>query len=314
MFAQGLLPSQLADLFLWLYKECPPLESQLIDGDSDEDDFPRMEKIKSYILSDLRDRGTPEALEALSRISSALPSETWIKETLFKAEDRAIEMDLEPVLPSELLAILDDSRKRVVQSEEQLMEVVQQSLAEFQKELKGNLPSIRDLWDQHPEDKHLFRPVDELDFSNRLARHLQSDLVNRGVIVNRETAIRRGQYTDMHVDAVATERREKDKHRITVIIEAKGCWHKNLYSDMKDQLVDRYMKDNQCQHGLYLVGWFYCEKWDRTDPRSMEHPKEKRQMTVAEAQDFFGRHAAELSIGGPMVKAFVLDASLPAGR
>lgn len=312
IFAQGLLPNQLADLFVWLHTKCPPLQTKSTDHDHpDEGEVTKLDEIKSYILSDLRDRGTPESLDALSRISSELPSERWIKKTLLEAEDRAIEMDREPLLPEQLLALVNHSRKRMVQSESQLLDVVQESLEEFQKELNGTLSSIRDLWDQDPYDKHLFRPVDELDFSNRVARHLQNDLVNRGVVVNREVAIRRGEFTDIHVDAVVRGKSEDEKRLITVIVEVKGCWHKNLYADMKDQLVDRYMKDNQCQHGLYLVGWFYCEKWHPGDDRSTRHAKEKREMTATQAQKKFDGQAVALSTGATTVRAFVLNASLP---
>ena len=39
-----------------------------------------------------------------------------------------------------------------------------------------------------------------------------------------------------------------------VIVEAKGCWNKDLKTAMRDQLRDRYLKENQCSHGLYVVG------------------------------------------------------------
>lgn len=312
IFAHGLTPNQLADFFVWLHKECPPLESQPADHNLNTRDDTKIEEIKSYILSDLRDRGTPEALDSLSRISSELPSETWIKETLFRAEDRAIGMDREPVLPGHLLAIAKDSRKRVVQSEAQLLDVVQESLKKYQSKLKQvELPSVRDLWDRDPRDEHLFRPVDEKDFSDHVARHLRDDLVDQGVVVNREVEIRRGDITDIHVDAVVKGDGEESKRSITVIIEVKGCWNKKLFTEMKDQLVDRYMKDNRCQHGLYLVGWFHSEKWNSADGRSKRHAKKKRQMTVVKAQDFFDRQAEEISTGATTAMAFVLDASLP---
>ena len=310
VFSQGLLPNQLADLFVWLHTEFPTSREQTTDHYPDEGDLTKLDEIKSYILSDLRDRGTPEALDALGHISSELPSERWIKKTLLEAEDRAIEMDREPLLPKQLLALVNHSRKRMVQSEAQLLDVVQESLEEFQKKLKGTLPSVRDLWDQDPNDKNFSRPVDEPDFSNRVARHLQNDLVNRGVVVNREVAIRRGEFTDIHIDAIPTGKTEDDKHLITVIIEVKGCWNKGLFTDMKDQLVDRYMKDNQCLHGLYLVGWFYCGKWHPDDDRSTRHAKEKRESTATQAQKKFDGQAEALSTGATTVKAFVLDASL----
>jgi len=42
---------------------------------------------------------------------------------------------------------------------------------------------------------------------------------------------------------------------------------------MQTQLVDRYLRDNHCQHGLYLVGWFNCDAWDSQDDRKRRAPR-----------------------------------------
>jgi hypothetical protein len=305
IFAQRLLPNQLADLFVWLHTKCPPLEAKSIDHDSDEGDVTKLDEIKSFILSDLRDRGTPEALDALGRISNELPSEEWIKKTLLHAEDRAIEMDWEPLLPEQFLAMVNHSRKRIVQSEAQLIEVVCESLNEYQKKLKQvELPSNRDR-----KDKHLYWPVDEKDFSDHVARHLREDLVPREVVVNREVEIRRTHVTDIHVDAVVKGRGDEDKRGITIIIEVKGCWNRKLFTGMKDQLADRYMKNNQCRHGLYLVGWFNCAKWHPDGRR--KQLKKAREMTITQAQSEFDGQAAALSTDATKIEALVLDTSLP---
>lgn len=38
-------------------------------------------------------------------------------------------------------------------------------------------------------------------------------------------------------------------------------------SAVEAQLVDRYLRENLCQHGIYLVGWYNCDKWDQEDYR-----------------------------------------------
>lgn len=32
-------------------------------------------------------------------------------------------------------------------------------------------------------------------------------------------------------------------------------------------MVGRYLEDNRCWHGLYVVGWFNCPQWDTEDSR-----------------------------------------------
>ena len=89
----------------------------------------------------------------------------------------------------------------------------------------------------------------------------------------------------------------------TVIIEVKGCWNPELNDAMKTQLVDRYLKDNQCQHGLYLIGWFYCSQWYDKDPRKKQTPK----LSIEEAQKKFDAQADKLSRQGMLIKAFVIN-------
>ncbi len=75
---------------------------------------------------------------------------------------------------------------------------------------------------------------------------------------------------------------------------------------MADQLRNRYLKENQCRHGLYVVGWFVCPKWTKQDYRLGQTPK----LSFDEARQFFNAQAADLSTNGVILKAFVLDSGL----
>lgn len=77
---------------------------------------------------------------------------------------------------------------------------------------------------------------------------------------------------------------------MTVIIEAKGCWYYQLFKAMETQLVGRYLFDNQCRHGLYLVGWFNCPQWDDEDRRkktaARRDPHKVRERLETRATEF----------------------------
>ena len=60
---------------------------------------------------------------------------------------------------------------------------------------------------------------------------------------------------------------------------------------MKAQLSDRYLRENQCDHGLYLVGWFNCKQWNDNDYRKKRVPKK----TLQEVKEQFDNQAEELS-------------------
>ena len=64
------------------------------------------------------------------------------------------------------------------------------------------------------------------------------------------------------VDTVIRDHAREAYEAISVIIEIKGCWNETLGSAMQTQLAERYLRDNQCQYGLYVVGWFNCNQWD----------------------------------------------------
>ena len=158
-----------------------------------------------------------------------------------------------------------------------------------------------------------YRPKDENSFSNWLKLHLEADLKTRGIIANREVEIRRGEgkgqgeQTDIHVDAIIREHPENEIYgKITAIIEVKGCWHEKLKTAMETQLAERYLKDNQCDYGLYLVGWFPCDQWDEDDYRKARTPK----MTLEQAREKFACQARELSQNGKTIESFVMNAAL----
>ncbi len=92
---------------------------------------------------------------------------------------------------------------------------------------------------------------------------------------------------------------------MTVIIEVKGCWNKELNQAMETQPVDRYLKDNNCQHGLYLVGWFNCNCWSDEDERKKQAPQ-----SVDEAQKEFDQQASSLSLDTKVIKAFLMNTAL----
>ena len=55
--------------------------------------------------------------------------------------------------------------------------------------------------------------------------------------------------TDIHVDATVPGRKRRTDERMSVIVEVKGNWHRELDSAMQTQLRDRYLKGNSCKNG-----------------------------------------------------------------
>lgn len=115
-----------------------------------------------------------------------------------------------------------------------------------------------------------------------------------------------GETTDIHVDALTSTSGKGSFESVTVIIEVKGCWNGDLENSMERQLLNRYMTDSSCDHGLYVIGWFTCDQWDSSDPRIKRCPK----ITIDKARQKFSAQAVGLSQAGKRVEAFVLNVAL----
>lgn len=150
-----------------------------------------------------------------------------LKWTLYGAKAQARRRTWLPPEPEHVLALAVRPRARFVQNGDQLLEVVIESLGRLEERLQGKIPAAPDLWNER--DDRTYRPKDEEAFSDYVKRHLHGDLEGRGVVVNREVVIRkgegpgRGERTDVHVDAVVQDSRAGEHDTVTVIIEAKGC-------------------------------------------------------------------------------------------
>ena len=75
---------------------------------------------------------------------------------------------------------------------------------------------------------------------------------------------------------------------------------------MGTQLVGRHLKDNQCQHGIYLVGWYTCDQWDNNDSRKRQTPE----WPLEKAQHFFETQAHDLSGGELSIRSVVVNGAL----
>jgi hypothetical protein len=153
----------------------------------------------------------------------------------------------------------------------------------------------------------LYAPKDEQHFSDWLKRRLEDEIVASGIVIGREVEIRRnvvapGERTDIYVAAIKPGGKEK----IVVVIEVKGCWNPDLKNAMQTQLVERYLKQNLYGHGIYLVGWFFCDQWSQGDYRLAQAPFR----SISRAKKYLEKQADALSNGRIHVSAVLLDAGL----
>jgi predicted NACHT family NTPase len=304
-----LTEDQLAVLYVWIAHQYPHAEDPKHNGAY----WVGVPNFRDSLLQYLKQRGTPKACEAIQRIINEFPGSNWLKWVLHEAQDIMRRQIWIPSKPGEILKMSSNQSIRLVQNGEQLLEVLIESLKRLEAKLQDETPSAIELWNKIKKNKkYIYTPKYENEFSDYVKRRLGHDLKERGIIVNREVEIRRGEgegkgeRTDIHVNAVMRNQCTEVYDSITVIIEVKGCWNPDLNHAMKTQMMDRYLKDNRCQHGLYLVGWFNCDQWDDNDPRKQQ----SRKISIDEARSRFDTQAVELSQQSTRIKAFVMNTAL----
>ncbi len=235
---------------------------------------------------------------------SLITSLMFLKRNLVLARETTLQQTWDPPSPESVIQIVSNQSLRLVRNADQLFEVVRQSLQRLEDKLQAEMPASVDLWDTRSGE-----PKVENDFSDYIKRHLDSDLLGRPIVVGREVQIHRGEFTDIHIDGIVASDEDSEFSIAKVIIEVKGCWSTELKTAMETQLVGQYLRDNDCQHGLYLVGWFYCDKWQKPRGPLLAYSRDEKK-GIDQARAYFEGQASRCSEGGKIIKALVLDAAL----
>ncbi|MGN4781086.1 NACHT domain-containing protein [Bacillus cereus] len=270
----------LKELYLWIETNLCNSQEKIVDNSS-------CIGWQGSILHELRDRANKNAYEAIKEIVEALPNDMEALYMWSSIKHNYIRDNWIPHSPKDISKLLLGGSNLLIYNEKQLLEAILKSLDRLQKKLQGETPAMIDLWNESKENG--YRPKNENAFSDYIKRHLEEDLNHRGIIVNREVEIRRGygtgsgERTDIQINAIIKDHTEQRNKKITVIIEVKGCWHRELDIAMEEQLINRYLSDNECNYGIYLVGWFYCKQW------------RKSTVTFEEKGKYFKEKAKDLS-------------------
>ena len=299
--------SALAELFILLEENYPHECDPHHDGAYCYGVRDSVRDFRDSVLRAIVANGTRDSIAAIKRLESFFPNLPYLSWVRRDAQLRVLEATWRPLSVVQFRELLAKSGSRVIRTECDLAAVLIESLNRLLLRLRGETPSIRDIWDYDAKAK-TWAPVDENAFSDYVKRHLEMELSSLGIIAMREVEIRRGyskqgERTDIYV-AVAVHAGCSDESDIVrVIVEVKGCWHRELTKALTEQLRDRYLTESQCSTGIYLVGWFLCESWRNDDYRQSDTPK----WDLQEAKDYFMKQAKQASVNGRTIHSVVLD-------
>jgi hypothetical protein len=310
MAPSDLTVDALAELFVLLTKHYPHDSDPHHDGAFNSSVRYLVREFRESLLKEIAAKGTPESIAAIKRLEAVFPDLTYLSFVRREAQMRMLESTWRPLSVVQLTELLAKSGRRVIRSESDLAAVLIESLDRLQMRLRGETPSVRDIWDYDAKTK-TWAPIDENAFSDYVKRHLDIDLKNLGIVAMREVEVRRGygkpgERTDIYVIATVDVGATEGFENFRVIVEVKGCWHRELTKALTEQLRDRYLSESQCSTGIYLVGWFLCETWRTDDYRKSDTPK----WTFQEAKDYFVIQARQASVYGHAIHSVVLDARI----
>ena len=304
--ANRLNEAQLAALFRWLEGQYPYAS----DPETRAGTVGLRQLIgwwRDAALRGLSAKGTPEAIQELSRLQEDMPHLPWLSRLRSETEELVRRSRWTPPAPADVVRLGADATRRWVASDAELREVVLESLARAQEDLQAATPAAADLWDTSGH-----RPKSENELSDWLKRHFDNDLRGRGTVIGREVQIRpapggkMGEAGDLVIQAVAGEHVEGTEI-VTVTIEVKGCWNREVDTALRTQLAERYVLPEGQRQGIYVVGWFAADGWNTEDWRRgacARGLEENRRVFADQARDVSRDLYVEID-------AVVLDCSLP---
>jgi hypothetical protein len=285
--------SALIDLYLIVAKQFPPTKDVHTSGFYADRDHAR--DLRGGALNILIDTGTVAAVAGIRRIASIYPEVASLQTALILARRQAQERAFPHLTPAQVAELLHDTRLRSINSNQQLAQVIIETLRDIERSLDthGNL-----LWDcerkyvtivdEKAETINTWRPKPEEALSAYLAHELGLRLNYRGIIMNREVVIRPtdakgagGERLDIYVQAAPQKGPQYPQGTtgieiLSVPIEIKGCWNAEVPTSQTKQLAERYLKPGERDVGIYLIGMFPIERWDAEKDGRKSNAKQVR--------------------------------------
>lgn len=293
---------ELGDLVTWVFEhfpeaDDPPLEEGFVSPRESLHDF------RLWLLDSLAERGTDLAVETVAAIHERQKTPT-LRFSLRKARDERAAKSPAPS-PGEVVRLIRGEESAPRTQADLLLRVLS-ALDVIQSSLRvGQPPAAPELWNTGST----YTPKHEGELSNWLSLRLSGEL-GAGFDVSRERLVSggakgRGKSVDLQVVCPAPQ---DSSESLQLLIEVKGCWEPGLVGKLRSQLAMDYMQTTGIREAVFLVFWFGCEKWEKSDDR-------RRRCAFGSAEEAHRELTAEaLVVNADLnlrIEAVVLDSSLP---
>lgn len=259
-------PEVLGRLYIWLHKNYPSKDQPQHKSVYIPTNLDNIYNFITQILNAILEHQTVGVVIVLQQIYQQFPQDSWMKEYIIRAKKAELKI-LNPIYSvDEIKKIMGkDSRGVLINSPEDLLNLVLECLREYQTYLTGKEnPRVEDLWNLN---KTSLTHKSEEDFSDHIKAFLDLKMKSSCIIINREVQLNRGingtsgARTDLWVNVYSRDRESK----YSLCIEVKGSWNTSAPTAIKEQLVDKYMGSGGADAGIYLVGWFDSKKYPQQE-------------------------------------------------
>jgi hypothetical protein len=266
-----------------------------------------MPGLRDGLTGELVMRATPEACAGLRALAKQVPADqrVWIQWRHHEAIKNALQRawTARSRSSSDVLKMARDFRVVTIDTGDDLLDAVLTSLERLQDRLRVvESPELHALWNEQGASG-VSIPKDESILSNVVHDWLRRDLgPSGGIVLNREVQATMLSKLDIKVEAFSLN---NGGEPLTLVIEVKGDWHREVSSALGDQLAKRYLLPNRWAYGIYLVGWF--------GPLS-PHIRSKRVWpppSFVAAEEIAAAWQRTQSPAGLVIRARVLDCHLP---
>lgn len=298
--------SELAQIYNLFETFYPSSEDTYPNGEITERD--EISEFKRSIINKCINEGNLQFFEYLNKFKNIEVKDFWVT----RAKRNYSIKQYQFITIDALIDLILNTKCRVVLNEKHLFDIVIETLNDLKTNLRNNSTYLR-VWNEC-ENNSCF-PKNEMALSDEIKRLLLKELNN--IIINREVEIQpKIAGEGSHIPDLLVQCKTVDNKTASIIIEVKGCWNAELRSSIRSQLYDRYLCDDNCyKYGIYLIGWYWCDKWDneRKDSKINKIKKENRfsETDIFETEEFFNKRALELSKDDKQIVSIVLDLSIP---
>jgi len=266
-------------------------------------------RFRDEALSILVGLGTDEACQEMAGIATTSGSKqrNWMHSYFQRALVAMRQRQWQAPSADVVKALAGSSHRRFIQSDGDLGRLVLESLVRLEDSLQRAPDSvIRDYWSESKVKGTIrMRPKGEVDNTHRVVNWLRHDLAkDKAITIFREVSVQWTERTDIEVLATAIQGRSL--RPVSVTIEVKGAWHRDVATAASSQLAKRYLIGTGRRFGIYLVLWVKCAANggppSRLRAKNLDAARSEVAAFVASAQADFPTLSLEPA---------VLDLSLP---